>query len=206
MSIESFLHTYPPGPELAHLVEQKAEQKSHSKIHVFLQEFITEGRDGLQSTGRKLKEQGIEFYRDWKTSASIPRTEQGSLRINHAGILFGLSGVAVESALVEQVFDANEFCGLYEESLRGTPLSSFLSPVEDGVEQLTTDRWRNMIDLANTDKTLAVFFEPEGLDALPVTLQTVLNGMELLPIIQEHILPEYKIRAAFLVASQPIAS
>lgn len=206
MSIETFLDTYPPGDELVHLVQQKAEQNRHSRVRVLLQEFITEGRDGMRSTGRKLSKRGIEFHRDGRTSAPIPRTEQRSLHINHAGILFGLSGIAIESALVEQVFDANEFCGLYKESLLGTPLPSVLSPDDGGVEQLTTDRWRQMIALANRDKTFAVFFEPEGLDALPVTLQGVLYGMEMLPVIQQHILPEYKIRAASLITPQALAS
>ncbi|OGH18946.1 MAG: hypothetical protein A2868_03745 [Candidatus Levybacteria bacterium RIFCSPHIGHO2_01_FULL_40_15b] len=199
MSIESLLSTNPSGDEFVRLVQRKAEQMCQSRVHVFLQEFITEGRDGILSTARDLNERGIEIYRGWRASGRISQTEKMSLHINHTGILFGLSGIAVESALVERVFDINEFCGLYEESLRGTPFSSSLSPVDDGVEQLTADHWRHMIALANEDKTLAVFFEPERLDALPVTLQGVLSGMGLLPVIQQHILPEYQVRAASLV-------
>lgn len=206
MSIESFLKTYPPGAELVHLMQQKSEQRHHSRVRVLLHEFITEGRDGIQSVGRKLKERGIEFHRDGKTSSPILYTEQKSIDLNHAGILFGLSGIAVESALVEQVFDANEFCGLYEESLRGTPLPPFFQKANDGLERLTKDHRRRMITLAGRDKTLAVFFEPEGFDALPINLQAVLHGMGLLPIIQQRILPEYRIRAASLVEPESLAS
>ncbi|MEK7502755.1 MAG: hypothetical protein AAB609_04470 [Patescibacteria group bacterium] len=204
MSIENFLHTYPPGAELVHLVQRKAEEKHHSNVHAFLHEFITEGRDGIQSTGRELNNRGIELYRDGTTSAPIPQTERESLDVNHAGVLFGLSGIAVESVLVEQVFDVNEFCALYEESLRGTLLSSFFHPADDGIEHLTTDHWRRMIALAGGDKTFAVFFEPEGLDALPINLQAVLQGMKLLLVIQQDILPGYRTRAASLVAPQPL--
>lgn len=206
MSIESFFKNNLPEAELVHLMQRKGEQKCHSMIHAFLNEFITEGKAGIQSVGKKLKERGIEFSRDGGTSSPIFYTEQRSLELNHAGILFGLSGIAVESALVEQVFDANDFCGLYEESLRGTPLPPFFQPANDGIERLTKDQWRRMIALAGRDKTLAVFFEPEGLNALPVILQGLLHGMEVLPIIQQHILPEYKIRAASLVAPESLAS
>ncbi len=206
MSVESFLKTHPPGAELVHLVHQKAEQKHHSKVHVFLHEFITEGRDGIRSIGKKLNDRGIEFNRDGTTSSPIFYSEQRSLDINHAGILFGLSGIAIEPTLVEQVFDVNEFCGLYEESLRGTPLPPVFHPANDGLEQLTPDRWRHMMALAGRDKTFAIFFEQEGFDALPDNLQAVLHGMRLLPIIQQHILPEYRIRAASLVTSQLLAN
>ncbi len=206
MSIESFFDNYPPGAELAHLVEQKAEQERKSKIHVLFQEFITEGTDGMRSIGREINEDHIEFYRDGKTSAPIPRKKKMALIINHAAVLFGLSGIAIESTLVEQVFDANLFCDLYEESLRGTPLPLTIEPSHGGVEELTPDDWNNMISLANRDKTFSVFFEPEGLEALPATMAGVLRITNLLPVIQQHTLPAYRTRAEFLVAPQSLAS
>jgi len=206
MSIESLFKNNPTEAELEYLMQRKAEQKGQSMVHVFLNEFITEGKAGIEIVGKKLKERGIEFTRDGRTSSPILYTEQKSIDLNHAGILFGLSGIAVESTLVEQVFDANDFCGLYEESLRGTPLPPFFQKANDGIERLTKDHWRRMITLANRDKTLAVFFEPEGFDALPVNLQAVLHGIKLLPVIQQHILPEYRIRASSLVAPQSLAN
>lgn len=205
MSIESLFKNNLPESELVHLMQRKAEQRGKSMMHVFFHEFIAEGRVGIESVGKKLKERGIEFSRDGKTSSTIFYSEQKSLDLNHAAILFGLSGIAVESTLVERVFDVNDFCELYEESLRGTPLPPFFQPANDGIERLTEDQWRRMITLAGRDKTFAVFFGPEGLDALPVNLQIVLHGTKMLPIIQQCILPEYRIRATSLVAPESLA-
>ncbi|MCL5113714.1 MAG: hypothetical protein M1372_00910 [Patescibacteria group bacterium] len=204
MSIESFLHTYPPGAELVGLVQRKAEERNHSNVRTLLHEFVREGRDGIGSIERTLKNRGIDVYRGGGTSAPITQAERRSFDVNHAGILFGLSGIAIESALVEQVFDVNEFCGLYDESLRGTALSSVFNPTEDSREQLTPDRWRQMIAIADRDKTFAAFFYPKGWTALPTNLQIVIQEMKLLPVIRQDILPEYRTRAESLVAPQPL--
>lgn len=199
MSLEAFCQAYPPNPELKTLLERVNQGRSGRSLVGFLAEALAKaGGDGLRLLTKRLDQDEVTIVPDQEIINSFPQTERVAIGKHQAAVIFGVSIISIEDALINEEFDFRAWCSLYNLVLEGTP---FMKVEYQGspIQRLERPQLKKMFSYASQDKTLAIFFG-EGMFILPSTLTDILNRPpQRLNVINSEIMPLYHPRAMFLI-------
>lgn len=170
---------------------------------VLAEQLAREGQDGMREIINKLSRSDTMFELDPNTFRNLSEQDRYNMYKNYAAFVFGNLVVSLERTVVNREYDHEDFCERYS-----IPASSLqFDKVEAGIEKIEkipVEKLTSMFALARKDPTFAIFFEEEGIRALPNTARQFLEHRGLLPFIRRDILPIYKPRAKFLVAGDAI--
>lgn len=203
MSIENFCTIYPPDGDVrvlvANIKKTTDKEDSRSLVVVLAEQLAKEGQDGMRKIINILSQSNTMFELDRKSFGNLPVQDRDNMFKNYSAFVFGNLVVSLERTLVNGEYDHEDFCERYN-----IPANSLqLDKVEAGTEKrekISVEKLTRMFALAKKDPTFAIFFEEEGVGALPRTARQFLEDRGLVPIIRKDILSIYKPRAKFVIA------
>lgn len=197
MSVEAFFGAYQPTVDFKANVQRIREGNrwwGRSDIEVFARAMVSAASDGLRTLDGRTWERSSVAVVD-----PVAPNQMVDGNLNYCMLLFGLSLIGLERALVERSFDRAWLCEEHNEAIRGVRIMNI--KVHSGVEPVehsSHEQWMRMVQLAKKDKTLAIFFEQEGFSALPQGIAELFTFPTIM-FVRRLILPEYKKRAEALL-------
>lgn len=168
-------------------------QSGKSPAWIVAEAYINQGKEKIRLIFKRSIDEGIntttpeEFYR------SLTQDDQVSMRLNHASILMGIYFQTIEKILVNKSLNLQDMLDKYNSAITlttGTPLPKMEKTCDEQTSGLSMDAWRQMVDCAKSDPTLATFFAKTYL--LPLPMQQILTNTQALGPIQKRLLPAYK--------------
>lgn len=210
--IERYFQINPSGPEFKQTFERQKYyfgRTGVSPVEIIAREIIKScRRDAAEVEARRSTADGsLVFTTRQQDESNLSQ----KLMMDQVGMLFGVSLLVLDSALISREFDQEKFSDEYLEAIRGTLLHS-TGVVDPQVERIPETQWQQMLGIVKEDKSLSDFFLPKGYrfmsgilkDPLEVVVGRVKAGsavvMPLTPlrIIQGSILPGYVERYSHL--------
>lgn len=180
------------------MMELKKSQRGLTKslVAILAEDMAEAGGEGLRQLTKRLDQSSTTLAPDAESFTDRSLTDQKAMYDSMAAILVGLSIVAIEETLINNELDLKTWYARYNLAISGTPFTKAVYLGQDR-EKLTDERWKKMLNWAETDKTLAIFFD-RGLDSLPNSMQSFLNQAGRLNAIH-RIMPIYRQRAQLLI-------
>lgn len=195
MSIENFCSKFPESSDIKTTISTEIKE-GMSLVAILAEQLAKEGRDGLRERIGKLNPGTLMFNltpEDFRQILKSPEDKEKALA-DYASIIFGLSVVLLERTLVEREYNHKDW------DPYGVYLFNIQSRKEES-QKLSPGKLTEMYSIVEKDKTFGLFFEEEGIQAMPDAMRQLLEENDvLLPIIRKQILPLYRARAQFLVA------
>ena len=199
MSLEAFKLKYPTEPSIRRMIEgiRADRNRRRSLVGVLAEELTSEGASGFKELTRVLQSSSNEtVVPDMGLMNTLPPPVKTESFKNLAAVVFGLSVVGLEDAMMDFQFNSSEWAARYNLAMSGSFVPK-MEVVGVDVEEIPDQKWRAMIDLAGKDKTLAIFFK--DMRAMPKTLKVILEKANFDVLIQESISSVFKERACFLL-------
>lgn len=203
MSIEDFRQRFPADESLRPAIENYKDQHSlynSSRIGLLARAFTGDASSGLRDLMRGFREANATLKPADISHLTVLPDTQAQIELHHAGIVFGVSLSSIEDTMVVGVFDCRLFIETYNTAIVGTAFVSGIVQGED-IYALTKQQLDGMYACAKLDKTLCLFFQKEGIDAMPRPLGKFLSTAFALPVIRRRIIPVFHERAQLLTAS-----
>ena len=197
MSVENFCKRFPASTDVRGIIEDIRStdiKTGKSLIAILAEQLVREGRDGLREIIKELNPGQIMLRMTLEDFRRISASEENRQKIfiNYASVFFGLAVGFLETSLIEREYNHQDWPD--EERYPSNTQSQ-----KEGREKLLPEKLNDMYSIVKKDKTFGLFFEEEGIQAMPDAMQELLKEKEVLPIIRESILPLYRQRAQFLV-------
>lgn len=192
MSIEAFLLNHPPDSQLKWDFGELREPNT-SSVATFAMQFAKAGAEGLRTKSRSLTPSGIVE----NNQEIFKKLTQIAIR-DIGAILLGLGIKSVEEILVDKVYSHDDFLARLSFLLQGSIIPTLSNQEIRGNEEITLDRWKEMIAVQREDKTLAIFFF-ERTNLLPQKLYEFLGQKQGIGITIGPLIPDYRLRAKFLL-------
>lgn len=160
--IENFVRSYSKPGSLKTALEGKTirEKDAFSPIAMLAEQFIASGREGLIETNSKLGH--FRTSADHTLSFFMNRDPK-----DLAAIIVGCTIRSIEDTLVERTFSLPKFKQRLQEAVKDTPIT-FPKAQEQQEEIIPYDKWKNLINKADKDKTLNSIFEEVDLLSKPL--------------------------------------
>jgi len=176
-----------------------------SPVYIVANAYIRNASHGIKSIARKYQRPRQAAASEEDFIKQLPLKERQTVSLNRAGLIFGISLLAIEDALIERVVEPSNIAAEYNFAVSGTPFEN--AEFAQGTrEQIPDDKWGKMIQCATGDRTLGSFFGEE-FSLLPESVRCILlKNSDLQGIIVEMIVPTYRDQVRTLIAKNGTAS
>ncbi len=218
MSVENFYQMVPPTQEGIQAIKIRKEEFPHlyrdnSLVVVLARQLSIHGIEGVREILKEINPSDTMSVLDQKNFNKLPEQYQQKMIVNYASIVFGHVVLSLERTAVNRKYDHKDFLDRLNTDIRDLQFSEH-KPEEGRLEEeLSKDQLEQMYSVLRGtkdiegnivkagDKTFTSFFKEGGLQAMPRMLRQFLQQNGVIPIIQEHILPEFYDRAKLLIAT-----
>ena len=197
MTIENFKAMYPV--DQVALKESIARKKNsvESDVATLSRQLILEASYGLSEAFEGYSNENIAYAPDANLFAKMPEILREKAKLHFAAIIFGLSIISLEGALLTGKLNMGEFADGYNYAISKTPLKRNRNR-QDQLIDLSREEMAALYANIGKDTTFNGFFETkEGVDSIPTTLKTIITGENLYHI-RKDILPMFNERAKLL--------
>lgn len=197
MTIENFKNMYPADQLL--LKESVARKKNavESDVVTLTRQFVQEASYGLSEAFEGFSKESLAYVPNRDLFAKMPDALRQKATLHHAGIIFGLSIICFEEALLTRKLNMDVFEIDYNMAISNSPLKKNTSRAGQIID-LTPQEMGAMYATMGKDRTFGGFFETkEGVESIPSVLREIVTG-ENLYMIRKDILPMFTERARLL--------
>jgi hypothetical protein len=190
MSIENFFGQYRGE---ANLKEKLKDERlyNRSSVATLALNLAKEAGDGLREYTGKLEEPNVALSLDSESLLTLPQDIRNKIIINHAGVIFGVSIPPLEQCYIDGSFDLEEWCSFYNLSISGTRLSKMKTEEGRSKEILSKDNLQKGRQALIKDPTFSSLFA-EDIQYIPKSLRNMLVKSQIIPTIQQDIIPSWK--------------
>lgn len=205
MSVETFEGIYPADrEELRNILDRQKNRETSlgakSPVVLLALNLVKEGGNGLRESSKKLISSDRTLRFTPGDLSRIPKGIRQEMRKNWAAIMSGVSIYSIDDTCCSKEFSYELVASLHNMMINGTPFSP-LRVGEVKEQPIRDNKWKEMISLANGDKTLTSFFESRYIHLMPDGLRKLIDEMRILPVIRSDIIPIFKPRAKLLISS-----
>ena len=198
MSVEHFKVLYPPDKEVLRdiLSRQREREKSSaakSPVVLLALNLVGEGGDGLRESTKHLNPSTMV------SGLSMPAHIREEISNSLGAIACGMAICSIDDTISHKTFSYEFAASIFNLNISGTPFAP-LRVGEIKEEEIPDDKYKAMICLAASDKTLTSFFEEKNLHLMPNGLRRLMDSMQMLPVIRTKIIPIFKPRAELVIS------
>lgn len=201
MSLSEFCQNYPADSSLRPSIDREFKRRSEftqdavSRVVVLADALVAAGAAGLKVVNRRINDRGFALG-DYR----IDPVDSNLMAQHQAAVVFGITLSEIERTLVNKKFSVKDWVARYNLAITGTELARMIYK-EPGVEILTPQQWRTLIEGAKTDLTLTNFFD-KSFHLLPQSISKSVEATRVLPVIRSAILPLFRERAQQVINTQ----
>ena len=204
MSIEHFKVLDPPDREVLKDIfsrQREREKSSAAKSPVVLLalNLVGEGGDGLRESTKHLNPSNMASGLTPRDVISMPAHIREEISNSLGAIACGMAICSIDDTISSRVFSYEFAASIFNLNISGTPFVP-LSVGEIKEEGILDDKYKAMIYLAASDKTLTLFFEEKNLHLMPNGLRSLMYNMGILDVIRIKIIPIFKPRAELVIS------
>lgn len=171
MSFEHFKELGAP-----YLLQRVQREPGTSPVETVALSLIDAGRNGMDiyAESKADRKTGVLYLTDdfWEGLNSQHSQDLGAFAL-------GISQIGISDALVTKRFSSKQHYSLWNSHATGLPFLQFSAFPPDDVEELTHDKWRQMVALAKENPSLTSFFLEQNIPLLPTPLSNFIRSYSL---------------------------